>query len=115
MKQYSDFTSEILTSIAASLGLPYEQMAAIHLGQPRPFIRPKVIRLMMTDDLRKWKRAWRIYHTDNGPGAPRSYLSGIVSQYRFVVAKCAFAVATNKVLEQRATENGLIQTRAGVA
>lgn len=107
MNQHASFETELLGKVAAGLGLSYEQMAAIHLDRPTPFIRHKVIKLMMTDDLRKWKRAWRIYHSDNGQGAPRSYLTGIVSQYRDVVAKEAWSAATNRMLKQWATENGI--------
>lgn len=109
MTQYSDFASEILPNVASALGVTYEQMAASHLDRPRPYIRPKVIRLMMADDLRQWKRAWRIYHSDNGPGAPRSYLAGIISMHREYSAKQAFEDATNKMLKQWAIENGLIE------
>ena len=115
MNQYSDFAAELLSNIAATLGLSYEEMAAAHLSKPRPFIRPKVIRLMMADDLRKWKRAWRIYHADNGPGASRAYLLDIVSLQRDAIAKRSIAAATNRMFEQWAAENGLIPTKAGVA
>lgn len=115
MNQYSDFETEILAGIASQFGLSYEQITATYLDKPRPFVRAKVIRLMMTDDLRRWKRAWRIYFADNGPGAPRSYLMGIVSQHRHDATKRAFATVTNKMLAQWAAENGLIPSKAGVA
>lgn len=107
MNQYSDSAAELLSNLAAALGLSYEQMAAAHLDSPRPFIRPKVIRLMMADDLRKWKRAWRIYHDDNGPGASRCYLLDIVSLQRDAIAKRSIAAATNRMLKQWAIENGI--------
>lgn len=107
MNQHSDFAAQVLSNLAATLGLSYEQIAASHIERPRPFIRPKVIRLMMTDDQRKWNRAWRIYFADNGKGAPRSYLTGIVGQYRVAAAKQAWTAATNKMLKQWAIENGL--------
>lgn len=68
----SDFQQQLLTKIASTFGVSYEQMAENYRAT---IVTPKMIRLLESGERRKMRRAWRIYFAANGQDAPLSTLS----------------------------------------
>lgn len=81
--QFSQFQAETIGKMAKVLGI----LSSTAPECPKPVVTQKMIRLAMSDDPRKWKRAWRLYFDQNGKLAPHSFFHLTISNYRTAIAR----------------------------
>jgi len=98
MSEFSEFAKQMLETVAASFGVPYNVMAhqydAMHM-QASIHFTSAMLRLCSSKDRRQRKRGLRLYFQANGSSAPISPLSMRVEGYRHQVQKQIMQNAIN--------------------
>ncbi|MDD3797822.1 MAG: hypothetical protein PHE36_01440 [Novosphingobium sp.] len=79
MNQFTDFQADLISKVAAALGVDYVTMSKAYIPSP-PYVPVHVLKLAASHDRRQVKRGVRLYFQINGKDAPRSYLTGLVAQ-----------------------------------
>ena len=104
MSEYSDFAQEVLRSVATAMNLSYDEMVAATVPA-KPRITLRMLQLGGSSDRRQLKRALRLYHHANGPGAPHSYFFWMIGQLEGVRWRASVQTIAQNIYAQWVEEN----------